>query len=70
MAMSTWESPEGAISAGCQGTALAFADPTPSDGYGVDTQTTWFGASITFDGPTTLTVWVDCSDGHPSFATS
>jgi hypothetical protein len=66
--LSTWEGPEGAISAGCQGPALAFADPTPSDGYDVSTRTTSFGASITFDGPTTLSVWVNCSDGDPSFA--
>ncbi len=59
---------EGAIRAGCNETALTFVEPKPSDDYQSTQRTSGSRTSVTFDGPTELTVWVSCSDGKPSFS--
>ena len=64
---STWRGAQGAIWAGCKASALTSLDPKPSKGYSVSARSTWLGTTITFVGPTTLSVLVRCSDGKSSF---
>ena len=65
---SAWRQTAGAIWAGCQGPTLTYVDPKPSDGYGATQRASWIHTSITFEGPTRVSVRVGCSDGKPSFS--
>jgi hypothetical protein len=65
--VATWQQAVGAISAVCQGTGLASVQLSPSEGYEATEHTSPVRDEITFDGPSTLSVRVTCSEGTPSF---
>jgi hypothetical protein len=68
VSFSAWRHAEGAIRAGCNGPSLAFVESKAGDGYEASQRASWFRTAITFDGPTTVSVGVSCSDGKPSFS--
>lgn len=65
-----WRHAQGVIWAGCAGQVLTFLDARPSYGYTVTQRTSPVRAAVTFSGPTTASVRINCTFGQPSFDTT